>query len=147
MRTHQLNSTGRTYSLAELESLCRSEQHKLLLAGLDDRYGTYGKIGVALVETTDKDWLIQLLLMSCRVMGRGVGSVFLGHILRLAAEEEKPVRAEFVRTARNRAMYLTFKLSGFREIERRHDLAVLEHDLGSIDPVPDYLEVRVAGCL
>lgn len=142
VRTNQLNSTGRTFSRAELESLCRSEQHQLLLAGLDDRYGTYGKIGVAVVEKTGEHWLIQLILMSCRVMGRGVGTVFLGHILRAAADEGKLVRAKFVRTARNRAMYLTFKLSGFKEIERRGDLAVLEHDLAFIDPVPDYLTVR-----
>jgi FkbH-like protein len=143
MRTHQLNSTGRAYSIAQLGSFCRSEQHKLLLAGLDDRYGTYGKIGVALVERTDEDWLVRLFLMSCRVMGRGVGNVFLGHILRSAAEEPVRVRAEFLRTERNRAMYLTFKLAGFREMERYHNLAVLEHDLGSIDPFPDFLEVRV----
>jgi FkbH-like protein len=142
VRTNQLNSTGRTYSRDELESFCLSNQHKLLLAGLDDRYGTYGKIGVALVETTDKDWLIELFLMSCRVMGRGVGSVLLGYILGLAAAEEKRVRAEFLRTARNRVMYLTFKLAGFREVERRDNLAVLEHDLSSIDAVPDYLEVQ-----
>lgn len=142
-RTHQLNSTGRTFSVTALASFCRSDRHTLWLAGLEDRYGTYGKIGVALAETAEHVWLIQLILLSCRVMGRGIGNAFLGHILRTAAEQERKVRAEFVRTDRNRAMYLTFKLCGFREIERRRNLAVLEHDLRSIAPAPDYLQVRI----
>ena len=133
IRTHQLNSTGHTYSYDELESFRHSTRHKLLVAGLDDRYGTYGKIGVALVEVRDEDWLLKLLLMSCRVIARGVGRVMLSHILFSAAAEGKRVLAELVRTERNRMMYLTFKLAGFRDVERRKNVAVLEHDLCSID--------------
>jgi FkbH-like protein len=142
VRTNQLNSTGYTYSGEELESLRQSGRHKILVAGLEDRYGSYGKVGVALVEMRDENWLIKLLLMSCRVMARGVGTVMLSHILLLAAAEGRPVRAEFIRTARNRMMYLTFKLAGFREVGRGDGVAVLEHDLGSIDPFPDHIEVR-----
>ncbi len=142
VRTNQLNSTGYTYSCEELDSFRRSSRHKILVAGLDDRYGSYGKIGVALVEMKATFWLIKLLLMSCRVMARGVGTVMLSHMLLLAAEEGKPVRAEFIRTARNRMMYLTFKLAGFREVDRRNGFVVLQHDLGSIDPHPDHVEVR-----
>ena len=57
----------------------------------------------------------------------------LSHILFSAAAEGKRVLAEFVRTERNRMMYLTFKLAGFRDVERRKNVAVLEHDLCSID--------------
>lgn len=142
-RTNQLNSTGYTYSHEELDSFRNSTRHKLLVAGLDDRYGGYGKIGVALVEMREEDWLIKLLLMSCRVMARGVGTVMLSHILFLAAAVGMPVRAEFLRTGRNRMMYLTFKLAGFREVDRKDDVAGLEHDLGSIDRFPDHVEVRV----
>ena len=142
VRTNQLNSTGYTYSPAELKSFRDSPRHKLLVAGLDDRYGSYGKIGVALVELKREYWLIKLLLMSCRVMARGVGRVMLSHVLLAAAADSKRVRAEFLRTDRNRMMYLTFKLAGFREIDRRNDLAVLEHDLSGIEPYPDHVVVR-----
>jgi predicted enzyme involved in methoxymalonyl-ACP biosynthesis len=39
-----------------------------VVASLDDRFGTYGKIGLALVEKGSAVWTIKLLLMSCRVM-------------------------------------------------------------------------------
>ncbi len=141
IRTNQLNSTGSTYSLEELDGFRRSPGHLLLIAGLDDVYGTYGKVGMALVECRPEAWHLKLLLMSCRVMSRGVGNVLLTHVLQLAAAEGKPVQADFVRTPRNRMMYLTFKLAGFREIDRREGIAKLQHDLESIDPYPGHVEV------
>lgn len=142
-RTNQLNSTGITYSFAELEAFRQSPDHLLLVAGLDDRYGSYGKIGIALVEQTNEAWLLRLLLMSCRVMSRGVGKVLLSYILQQAALEDKTVTADFVRTPRNRAMYLTFKLAGFNEVERVDNVAHLSHDLSAIDPFSDYVDVRI----
>lgn len=50
VRTHQLNTTGYTYSCDELDALRRSSRHKLLAADFEDRYGSYGKIGLALLE-------------------------------------------------------------------------------------------------
>lgn len=143
VRTNQLNSTGHTYSYDELDRLRHSENHRLLIAGLDDVYGTYGKIGMVVVEEQRDVWLIKLILMSCRVMARGVGKVLLSHVLQMARAASKRVRAEFLRTDRNRMMYLTFKLAGFSEIGRTEGVALLEHDLEVIDAFPDYVEVRV----
>jgi FkbH-like protein len=143
VRTNQLNSTGQTYSHEELDQLRHSAHHRLLIAGLDDVYGTYGKIGMVVVEEQEDVWLLKLILMSCRVMARGVGRILLSHVLQLAKAAGKRVRADFLRTDRNRMMYLTFKLAGFEEIARSEGVAVLEHDLGTIDPFPEYVDVRV----
>lgn len=143
VRTHQLNSTGYTYSRSEFDEFRCSPDHKLLIAGLDDRYGTYGKIGMALIDCRDDMWLVKLLLMSCRVITRGVGTILLSHILMAAGRAGARVQAEFVRQNRNRMMYLTFKLAGFKEISRRGNVALLEHDLKSVDPFPDHVEVKV----
>lgn len=142
IRTNQLNSTGLTFSHDELRALRTSPDHLLLVAGLEDRFGTYGKIGIALVDQSGDVWKIELLLMSCRVMARGVGKVLLTHILREAERVGVPVEAEFVRTPHNRPMYLTFKFAGFTEVNREGDHAVVRHDLSVIDPVPSYVELR-----
>lgn len=143
VRTSQLNSTGITYSTNELERLLRSPDHLVLVAGLEDRYGNYGKIGIALVELSSEVWMLRLLLMSCRVMSRGVGKVLLSHILECAARAgKKNVTANFIRTKRNRPMYLTFKLAGFQEVGREGEVAYLRHDLSAIDPVPDHVDLR-----
>jgi FkbH-like protein len=143
VRTHQLNTTGRAYSYDELAQLCQSPQHKLWMAGLDDKFGAYGKIGLALVEIEDGTWTIKLLLMSCRVMTRGVGSAFLVFLLRQAAAANVKLRADFVSNGRNRMMYMTYKFAGFREVARQGEACLLEHDLTRLAPYPHYLNVEV----
>ncbi|MFD2762602.1 HAD-IIIC family phosphatase [Micromonospora eburnea] len=146
VRTHQLNTTGRTYSYTELEALQRADDHLLLLAELTDRFGSYGKIGLALVELGPTVWRLKLLLMSCRVMSRGVGTVLLNEIQRLAAEAGVRLQADFVSNDRNRMMYVTYRMGGFREVHRDGDEVVLEGPPGEAPASPPYLTVRgVAG--
>jgi len=115
IRTHQLNSTGYTYDYDELDRLRQSPDHLLLVADLEDRYGSYGKIGLALVACTAEVWTIKLLLMSCRVMSRGVGAVLLHHIIERARSAGVRLRAEYVPTDVNRQMFVTLKFAGFEE--------------------------------
>ncbi|HET9138358.1 HAD-IIIC family phosphatase [Actinophytocola sp.] len=143
VRTNQLNSTGRTYSYEELDELRQSPDHLLLVASLTDRYGSYGTIGLALAECGRPAWHLRMLLMSCRVMARGVGTVLLNHLMSLAKADGAVFRADFVETGRNRVMYVTFAFAGFTEVERDGAQLVLESDLERIQGFPDYLTVNL----
>ncbi|MBW4611015.1 MAG: HAD-IIIC family phosphatase [Hassallia sp. WJT32-NPBG1] len=144
VRTNQLNTTGYTYSYDELNHFIHSENHKLLIASLDDKYGSYGKIGLALVECQEDLWTLKLLLMSCRVMSRGAGTIMLNHIMKLAKDAKVRLRAEFVSNNRNRMMYITYKFAGFQEIEKDNNTIHLENDLTKIQPVPNYVSFIIA---
>ena len=50
IRTHQLNSTGYTYSYDELKDFCTNDAYDLLVVDLNDKYGYYGKIGLVLAN-------------------------------------------------------------------------------------------------
>ena len=143
VRTNQLNTSGQTFSYEELDRFRRSPDHLLLIAGLEDRYGTYGKIGLALIARQPRRWTLKLLLMSCRVISRGVGSILIQHILRLARDAGARLLAELKPTPRNRMMLVTFKFAGFREVEQHGELLVFEHDLQGLQGFPPYVEVRV----
>lgn len=140
IRTHQLNTSGYTYSYEELNAFRQSDTHKLLVASLDDKYGTYGKIGLALVECHTDIWIIKLFLMSCRVMSRGVGTIMLNYIMRLAKEANVCLHAEFVSNNRNRMMLVTYTFSGFKEIHKIGEVIVLASDLSLIQPLPEYVQ-------
>ena len=144
VRTHQLNTTGRTYSYDELRAFIESDRHLLLMASLDDRYGSYGKIGLALVEQGADAWTLKLLLMSCRVLSRGVGSVLLNHVMHRTREAGRRLRAELVPNERNRVMMVTLRFAGFREVDRDGDVVVLESDLARVPPPPVYVDVRAS---
>jgi FkbH-like protein len=143
VRTHQLNSTGYTYSYEELAELSRSENHLLLVAELTDIYGTYGKIGLALVELNAEIWTLKLLLMSCRVMSRGVGGVLLQQIIQFAMDRNAALQAEFKTTDRNRMMYMTFKFAGFMEKSKTGDLVLFEYAMNKAPTLPSYVQVNV----
>jgi FkbH-like protein len=142
VRTHQLNTTGYTYSYDELDELRHSPNHLLLIAGLDDTFGSYGKIGLCVVDLAPGIWTIKLLLMSCRVISRGVGTVLLTHLMKRAKAAGAKLRAEFVATDRNRMMYITYKFAGFNQIEDRGSSVILEHGLSQIPEFPAYIRVR-----
>jgi FkbH-like protein len=143
VRTHQHNTTGYIYSCNELDELRRSRNHLLLLAGMNDKYGAYGIIGLALVALGKEVWIVQLLLMSRRVASRGVGSIMMSHVMLRAKEANVRLRAHFVPNGRNRKMYVDCRFGGFREVKKEGDLIILENDLEQIQPWPDYVRVHV----
>ncbi|NJM74260.1 MAG: HAD-IIIC family phosphatase [Scytonema sp. RU_4_4] len=143
LRTNQLNTTGYTYSYDELNHFRQSENHKLLIASLKDKYGSYGKIGLALIECQADIWIIKLLLMSCRVMSRGVGTIMMNHIMSLAQSNNVRLLAEFRPNDRNRMMYISYKFAGFKEIDKSGDSVIFENDLTQIQTAPSYVNFKV----
>lgn len=141
VRTHQLNATGVPYSHEDLDLLRRSGRHDLLMARLEDRYGTYGHIGLALVERQPEFWTIRLLLTSCRVISRGVGSILLAHIMHQARARNVRLRAHFVPTDRNRMMQIAYRFAGFREVGVEAGVTLLEHDLIEAPAIPDHVKL------
>ena len=143
MRTHQLNTTGLTYDYDDLKKLLFSNNYILLTAELKDIYGTYGKIGLVLIEKTDNEWRIKLFILSCRVMNRGIGTILLNEIVKAARTSSKKLTAEFLHTQKNRIMYITLKFANFIECENQNDnvLVLLNNDLTVINPNPQFIEL------
>ncbi|WP_217563128.1 HAD family hydrolase [Paenibacillus sp. GbtcB18] len=145
VRTHQLNTTGYTYSYYELNAFRQSDRHKIFILGLTDRYGDYGKIGLVLIECDEKAWTIKLLLMSCRVMSRGVGTAVIHYLINLTLQLNVTLRAEFVHNKVNRMMYISYKFSGFKEIEEDGAKVLFENTLTAEQPIPDYFVLNTPG--
>lgn len=116
-RTHQLNTTGLTYGIDELRALCAAPSHEVLVASLTDRYGSYGTIGLAVTELQGGDAVLTLLLMSCRVLNRGVGGPFLDHLVARATAAGRRAVAEFRPNDVNRMMLVTLRFAGFAVVD------------------------------
>ena len=141
-KTNQLNATGKTFSYDELNELRQSENYKLLICELEDKFGSYGKIGLALINMSEDYWRLEMMLMSCRVVSRGVGTVLLNYIMKEAKRNNKRLLADFRDTGRNRMMQICFRFAGFKEKSSDgNGNYVLEHDLENIQDFPDYIEI------
>lgn len=140
LRTSQLNATGITYSYDELNKFRVSNDYDLYICELEDRYGSYGKIGIALIEKKT-NWTLKLLLVSCRVMSRGIGTILLNYIMKETKKFCNKLYAEFVITNRNRQMLIAYKFANFNVVKKEEEKILFVNDLMNIQEVPDYFQV------
>ncbi len=141
-RTHQLNTTGKSYSIGELGDLATSGDHDVLIASLEDRYGSYGRIGLALVRHDREAHVLGLFLVSCRVMSRNVGTAFLTYIIQGAEAARLPLYAELVPTDRNRLMRMTYRLQGFQRRAEHNGVQLYSYSGPPQPRYPEYIEVQ-----
>jgi amino acid adenylation domain-containing protein/FkbH-like protein len=141
VRTHQLNTTGRTFDLAELRELCESPDHEVLVADLRDRFGGYGTIGLAVTQQRGTDSVLLLTLMSCRVMSRGVGGPFIGFLTGRAHAAGLRPTAEFVPTPVNRSMLITLRFAGYTVVATEGERMLLAHEAAHRPPAAEYVRV------
>lgn len=85
-KTNQFNVDKQPFSEEEIRFFIQSPAHRVFYGSLTDKFGDYGVIIIAIVETSDTHWHIASLLMSCRVFGRGVEDAFLS-VIRTRAQE------------------------------------------------------------
>jgi len=140
-RTNQFNATGYTYSLDQLKNFILSPNFRLLSAKLNDKYGDYGNIGLCLMEKVIDSWTIKLLIISCRVLSRGIGSILLSYAINMAFEEGKHLFAEFLPNNKNRMMNITFKFMNFIEHDNNGEVLILKHKMDKKYKYPEYVQV------
>jgi len=101
-KTNQFNLTTIRRTPEEVAALLRSAAHQLLAVWVSDRFGDYGLTGLAVLEARDDGWHVDTLLLSCRVLARGVETALLAVIgERLRALGATTLHARFVPTAKN----------------------------------------------
>ncbi len=116
-RTHQLNTTGWLLNGNELSALLqqRSDSVTITVAELDDRFGSYGIVGTAIMEKSAMTWRLKYLAVSCRVLGRGIERAFLVFLLReTIARGFTHVEAIYRDTGRNKMMRALYQIVGLQ---------------------------------
>jgi FkbH-like protein len=123
-KTNQFNLTLNRYTASELGALVEAENTFLFMGSLADRFGDHGWTTLAIVRRNSEPdaWVVDNLLMSCRVIGRGVEQAFLmaclDYVHRIA---RLPVRASFVLGPRNSLVSEFLTETGFTETARTPD--------------------------
>ncbi|WP_327594178.1 HAD-IIIC family phosphatase [Streptomyces chartreusis] len=84
-RTNQFNLTGIRYDEAATRRMSEDAGHLVLSVSVADRFGDEGIVGALWVERTDEVWRVLNLVLSCRVLSRGVERAAVGRLAELAA--------------------------------------------------------------
>ncbi|WP_353063649.1 HAD-IIIC family phosphatase [Tunturibacter psychrotolerans] len=79
-KTNQFNLTTRRHSAPEVEAFASSPGGQAVAVRVRDRFGDAGVVGLALARTEGDTCSIDSLLLSCRVIGRGIETALLAHL-------------------------------------------------------------------
>jgi FkbH-like protein len=102
-RTNQFNVSSIRRTQREIEQMIEQENYGCLTVEVRDKFGDYGLVGVVMYKTDEECLTVDTLLLSCRVLGRGVEYRMLARLGELAKEQgAKDVRVLFRPTERNR---------------------------------------------
>ena len=80
-KTNQFNVTTKRYTEEELRQTWQSADAQLYCMTVGDKFGDYGLVGVAIVRREADAASFDTLLMSCRVLGRGIETAFISVIV------------------------------------------------------------------
>jgi FkbH-like protein len=130
-KTNQFNLTTIRRSENEVAALFDSGQHSVYAASVDDRFGSYGLVGVAVVDWQADIGVIDTLLLSCRVLKRGIETSLLAAVARDAEKRgTTSLLGRFAPTAKNQQVAEFYPAHGFTAVGdgrfEMHDLTVLQ---------------------
>lgn len=120
-KTNQFNLTTQRLTTAEIHALITSQNHAVVACDYADRFGDEGTVGLAIVDLDDGS--LMNLLLSCRVLGRGVEDALLAEVERwLVTQGKTALSGQFVPTARNAVASSFLAQAGFRLTDKEGTL-------------------------
>ncbi len=101
-KTNQFNLTTRRRSAAEVEEIALAPGGQAIAVRVRDRFGDAGVVGLALARNEGNSCFVDSLLLSCRVIGRGIETALLAHLAATARKAgAKQLIGEFIATKKN----------------------------------------------
>jgi len=101
-RTNQYNLTTRRHPEAVVREWAADPNRHVMSYAAKDRFGSYGIVGLTILERTPDAAVLDTLLLSCRAIGKGVEDVMLATIAQQARSwGVRRIRAAFIPTKKN----------------------------------------------
>ena len=145
-KTNQFNLTTRRYSEAQIHAL-QDRGCRVYSMRVTDRFGDNGLVGVAILAPNSRTtWEIDTLLLSCRVMGRGVETALLAVVTQAAQRGGAThLQGWYLPTGKNDPVQDCYRRHGFTLAEQTGEGAALwSLDLArSAISVPSWLTVQL----
>jgi FkbH-like protein len=147
-KTNQFNLTTRRRSAAEIEEFASAAGGQALVVRVRDRFGDAGVVGLALARNVGDSCFIDSLLLSCRVIGRGIETALLVHLGEYAMRSgAKTLVGEFIATKKNAPCATFYPDHGFTKRtpagEVQSDSVFYELDLtASVPASPKWITVE-----
>jgi amino acid adenylation domain-containing protein/FkbH-like protein len=138
-RTNQFNLSTIRRTEIELETLIAEENMICWVVEVADRFGEYGLVGVVITKEEAKTLYIDTLLLSCRVLARGIENAIMTGLKRYCLEKDlTTIKARYYPTAKNKPILEFFEKTKWNK-KKEQDKNYKEFKL-SIEEIPDSIE-------
>ena len=139
-KTNQFNLTTRRYQDSDIRQFLQ-DGWRIWSISVSDRFGDSGITGCALVHRNDVD----SFLLSCRVLGKGIESVFLKTVLSILKKEGcQAVTAHYVPTQKNAQVADFYEKCGFSCVGKSEEGKDYVLELAQADlTVADYYQITI----
>jgi len=118
-KTNQFNFNTKRYKIADIKKL--KKNHLCFLVKLSDIYGDHGIVSFFILKKDKEILIVDLFLMSCRIMGRYLENWILSEIKKIAiTNKKKDILFEFIPTKKNKDLINIFiKLNNLKKITKK----------------------------
>lgn len=142
-KSNQFNLTTKRYTQSEMEAAAASAERIRLCGRLSDKFGDNGIVSVVIGEKREKALHIELWLMSCRVLKRGMEYAMLN---RLVEEAKKAGITEifgyYYPTKKNAMVARLYEEFGFELVQKDESgNTVWRLDVSGCEPKTVYMEI------
>ena len=128
-RSNQFNLRTKRYTEQCIKKIRESNQYITRYFKLEDKFGEYGLIGIIILKKIDSDSVfIDTLIVSCRVLKRGMEEFIFNKIVKLAASEGyNKIIGEYLPTPKNALVKDIFQEFGFTKEEDQWELDIKDY--------------------
>ncbi len=111
-KTNQFNLTTKRHTENDIKHLIENKHTSVISISVSDRYGDNGVTGLAILN--NKESMIDMLLLSCRVLGRNIEYKFMDIIVNLAKNSNiKQLKSQYIKTSKNQQVLSFYEQCGF----------------------------------
>ena len=137
-KTNQFNLSTRRYSEQQIKELSEDKNSVMFILKAQDKFGDYGLTGVFIAKKVNNKGHIDSLMLSCRVLTRGLENVFLSFCLNSMIQlwGAKVWDAEFISTDKNKQIMDFLVSEGFKLTkENIYSISIVDKHLMKVNHI------------
>jgi len=141
-KTNQFNLTTIRRTGDEVAAIATDANAKVMAMEVGDRFGDYGLVGVAVLQRANNTaWDIDTLLMSCRVLGRGVETAFIAMLVdTLRQSGATSIAGRYLPTKKNQQVEGLYAAHGFSQGDNAGEWHASP---GDVSQAPEYVHTSL----
>jgi FkbH-like protein len=133
-KTNQFNLTTKRYTAGEIENIANSDDYVKIYGKLTDKHGDNGLIAITIGRIEVKQCHIDLWLMSCRVLKRGMEFAMLDELVRQCKEKGiSAIIGYYYKSAKNNMVSDLYEKFGFILIDTNDEDTIWKLDISNYE--------------